>query len=57
MREESSRPATLLAENIGGLVEVVASRFPDHDIKGVSLTRYESLGEIHASFVLKKEDK
>lgn len=55
MREESSRPATLLAENIGWLVEVVSSRFPDHDIKGVSFTRYEALGEIHVAFDLKKK--
>lgn len=54
MKEESSRAATLLAESIGWLVEVVASRFPDHDIKGMSLRRYEALGEIHVAFDLKK---
>ena len=49
--------AAKLAEELAWLINVVASRFPDHLMKGVQLTQYESLGEIHLAFDLRKRQE
>ena len=45
------------AEQLAWLMNVVASRFPEHKLSGVQFAEYDSLGEIHFGFDMKKKPK
>jgi len=53
----SDRENARVAEELAWLINVVGSRFPGYVVKGIGFTQYESLGEIHVAFDLKKKEE